>query len=328
MKETASQNPRTSGDWTLLRYLARRQWPLIALCALGLPLAGWFASRSFALNQPAAPAPEKPPATAPQSPLKLAEDARAKALQQAIDRAIEGGAFALARWGVCVLGRDGRVLAARNARELMSPASNFKVYTTAAALDLLGADYLWKTSVHAANAPDANGAINGDLTLYGRGAPDLATENLANLAAQLQQNGVRRIHGNIVGDETYFRADILGEGWLWNDVQWYFGAEVSALSVNGNAVALNAAPGQTSLTPATDYVHVVNTIKPGGAAALGINRGLSDNETRVWGETPGARACGRVWRCIVPRCGPRGFFARNCWCATLRLTEKRGPQTA
>jgi D-alanyl-D-alanine carboxypeptidase/D-alanyl-D-alanine-endopeptidase (penicillin-binding protein 4) len=96
-----------------------------------------------------------------------------------------------------------------------------------------------------------------------------------------------------VGDETYFRADILGDGWLWNDVQWYFGAEISALSVNGNEIALNAAPGQSNLTPPTDYVRVTNTLKRGGVARLGLNRGLSDNQIRVWGETPpgqGARA--------------------------------------
>ena len=71
-------------------------------------------------------------------------------LAQEIDHAIETSDFASARWGVCVLSlRDGRVLYARNADKLFTPASNMKIYTTAVALDQLGADYRWRTSVYA-----------------------------------------------------------------------------------------------------------------------------------------------------------------------------------
>jgi D-alanyl-D-alanine carboxypeptidase/D-alanyl-D-alanine-endopeptidase (penicillin-binding protein 4) len=267
-----------SGDWKMLRFLLRRLWWLVVVCAAGLPSFVFFAGRPRAEKTP-----EAIPAETKQAPLEPG----AKGLRQAIERAVAGSAFASARWGVCAVSlRDGRVVAALGARELMSPASTFKTYTTAAALDLLGADFRWKTSVLASATPDAEGVINGDVTLYGRGAADLATEHLARLAAQLQQKGVRRVRGAVAGDETYFRADLLGDGWLWNDVQWYFGAEISALSVNGNEVAVNAAPGRTDLTPPTDYVRVANTIKAGGAARLGVNRGLSDNDARVWGETP------------------------------------------
>ena len=248
-----------SGDWKMLRYLVRRAWWLVALCVVGLPCVAFFAARSQAGNAPVAQPTPTPDAQ--QTPL----EGSAKDLQQNIDRAIAGSAFADARWGVCVVGmRDGRVLAARNARELMSPASTFKIYTTAVALDLMGAEYRWQTSVYATAAPDGEGVVNGDLTLYGRGAPDLTTEQLAGLAEQLKQKGVQRVRGAVVGDETYFRADILGDGWLWNDVQWYFGAEISALSVNGNEVTVNASPGQANVTPATDYVRVTNTVKRGG----------------------------------------------------------------
>src|SRR5918912_606067 len=58
----------------------------------------------------------------------------------------------------------------------------------------------------------------------------------------LYARGVRRVRGDIVGDESYFRGDPLGDGWLWNDVQWYSGAEVSALSINDNAVSVTVTP--------------------------------------------------------------------------------------
>ena len=158
--------------------------------------------------------------------------------------------------------------------------------------------------------PDADGAINGDLTLYGRGAPDLTSRpkneqsaSLAQLADDLYQRGVRRIHGNIVGDESYFRGEPLGDGWQWNDVQWYFGAEPSALSIDDNEVDIEIKPPTNaserptaSLSNAQDYVHLTSdmaTVKPGEQLTVGIHRGLSDNEVRVWGEFPfGSRGFG------------------------------------
>ncbi|MFN2455689.1 MAG: D-alanyl-D-alanine carboxypeptidase/D-alanyl-D-alanine-endopeptidase [Pyrinomonadaceae bacterium] len=239
----------------------------------------------------------------------------ARQLQEEIDRVIDESEFASARWGVYASSlRDGRTLYARNAGELFTPASNMKVYTTAVALDLLGANYRWRTSVYAAAPPDAGGAIAGDITLYGRGAPDLvsrskknkeASPSLASLADALYERGVRRVRGNVVGDESYFRGEPLGDGWLWTDVQWYFGAEVSALSIDDNALTLQITPAARFDEPATitsddaaqRYVRVTNdanTVARGARSSVGVTRGLSDNEIRVWGEFPAGTAPLRV----------------------------------
>src|SRR5260370_23948278 len=94
-------------------------------------------------------------------------------LGQRIDRVIDESDLTQARWGVFVMSmNDNRIVYARNSDKLFTPASNMKVYTTAVALDSLGADYRWRTSVYADKQPD-NGVVEGDLTLYGRGAPDL-----------------------------------------------------------------------------------------------------------------------------------------------------------
>lgn len=230
-----------------------------------------------------------------------------------IDRAIDESAFASARWGVYVSSlRDGRVIYARNGNKPITPASNMKVYTTAVALDLLGADYRWRTSVYTTTAPDKDGTVGGDIILYGRGAPDLSSEtkggrvsSLGQLADALYGRGVRRVRGHVVGDESYFRGEALGDGWLWNDVQWYFGAEVSALTINDNETTLTVTPG----SKAGDAVGVkfdipsnhlrikndANTLERGTPTTIGITRGLSDNEARVWGQFPA---------------GGRGFSAR------------------
>ncbi len=262
-----------------------------------------------ALRQPEAPRlADKPASTATAAAAKpalaVSNSPADAALGVQIDQAIEQSDFAGARWGVIVISRrDGRVLYARNADRLFTPASNMKIYTTAVALDLLGAYYQWRTSVYANANVDANGAVNGGLTLYGRGAPDLVSRptqegvgSLLQMADALYQRGVRHISGDIIGDESYFRADPLGNGWQWNDVQWYFGAEPSALSVDGNEVDVEIESSNTPNNPpvvklsnAQDYVHLTSnmvTAKRGEQTTIGIHRGVSDNEVRVWGEFP------------------------------------------
>lgn len=230
---------------------------------------------------------------------------------QQIDRAIEDGELATARWGASIISlRNGRALYSRNADKLFTPASNMKLFTTGVALDLLGADYRWRTSVYANAQPDANGAINGDLVLYGRGAPDLRAQSLkennaslAQLADDLYSRGLRHVQGNVIGDESYFRGQPLGDGWQWTDIQWSFGAEASALSIDGNEIYVSiltpdkvGGPPVVNISNSDGYVSVLNNIaavKRGERMTLGIHRGLSDNNIRVWGEFPtGARGYG------------------------------------
>jgi D-alanyl-D-alanine carboxypeptidase/D-alanyl-D-alanine-endopeptidase (penicillin-binding protein 4) len=230
------------------------------------------------------------------------------ALARQIDQAIDEGGLTKARWGIFVMSlKDGRVLYSRDGDRLFTPASNMKIYTTAAALDLLGADYRWHTSVYANKQIGAGGTIEGDLTLYGRGSPDLSSTSkdgqpsLAGLADQLYQRGIRQVRGDVVGDESYFRGELYALGWQWNDLQWYFGAAPSALSVDANAFEISIEPGgkqgdtaTVKLQPESDYIHLKNntaTAERNSATTIGINRGLSDNEVRVWGELPtGGRA--------------------------------------
>lgn len=281
-----------------------------------------------ALEKPPTPAPRENAATAPASPAAIE-------LARKIDREIDTGEYASARWGVFVVSmRDGRVLYSRNADKPITPASNMKIYTTGIALDMLGADYRWRTSVYSGAPPDESGTIEGDLVLYGRGAPDFSSRktkdgpaSMAQLADTLYERGVRRVRGRLVGDESYFRGNPLGDGWLWNDVQWYFGAEVSALSVNDNEVTINIKPASNTtaktsikLEPETDYVRIrdeTNVVESNRPATLGITRGLSDNEVRVWGDFPA---------------GSRDVTARlsvhqpALWAATLfrRILKERG----
>ncbi|HSQ23095.1 MAG TPA: D-alanyl-D-alanine carboxypeptidase/D-alanyl-D-alanine-endopeptidase, partial [Pyrinomonadaceae bacterium] len=229
------------------------------------------------------------------------------ALAREIDRVIDESNVK-ARWGVFVMSpKDGRVLYSRDADKSFTPASNMKVYTTAVALDLLGGDYRWRTSVYARKQADSNGVIDGELVLYGRGAPDLISKprgdapSLTKLADQLYQAGVREVRGDVVGDESYFRGELFGMGWQWNDLQWYFGAEPSALSIDENSVEVTMSPaakkGESAnviVTPNQNFVRLTNNATTGehdAITTIGIIRGLSDNNVSVWGGFPvGGRA--------------------------------------
>ena len=97
-----------------------------------------------------------------------------------------------------------------NALKLLRPASNMKLYTVATALDKLSPDFRFITSVHADAGPDASGVIRGPLTIYGRGDPTFAArfnngdyfKGIDNLAARIVSAGVKRVEGDLVGDEV------------------------------------------------------------------------------------------------------------------------------
>src|SRR5215467_10778987 len=147
----------------------RRSTPLVitALTVVSISFLG-INARLTQIQNSSAPAKAEKAAVS-----RLSADGN---LAAEIERMINESNLTQARWGVFVMSlKDGRVLCSRNGDELFTPASNMKVYTTAVALDLLGASYRWRTSVYAEKEPGANGIIDGDLTLFGRGAPDLVS---------------------------------------------------------------------------------------------------------------------------------------------------------
>jgi D-alanyl-D-alanine carboxypeptidase/D-alanyl-D-alanine-endopeptidase (penicillin-binding protein 4) len=250
-------------------------------------------------------------------------------LAKRINSVIAENETGAARWGISVISpTDGSTVFQRNSDKLFTPASNMKIYTTGVALDLLGADYHWRTSVYANAQPDANGRVGGDLVLYGRGAPDLVATSkdekrgsLARLADDLYTRGVRSIGGNVIGDESYFRGDAWGDGWQWTDLQWYFGAEASALTINGNEVDVNFVPsgkvGEPSVARTTDtegYVTVQNRMAASDRntrLTIGVHRGLSDNNIEMWGEfAPGTKGFGARLSVYKPALWAARLFVR------------------
>src|SRR5688572_5973853 len=110
---------------------------------------------------------------------------------------------------------SGRVVFEQNAEKYFMPASNMKNYTVAAALDRLGPDHRFVTSLYATAPPDSNGAVNGDLVIYGRGDVSISTrfsgsedpmKSIDPIVDKLISAGIKKIGGGIVGDDSYFRG--------------------------------------------------------------------------------------------------------------------------
>src|ERR1044072_624930 len=180
-------------------------------------------------------------------------------LQTRIKEVLAKPELSSAMVGIKVVSLDnGRVLFEENATKLLRPASNMKLYTVAAALDRLSPDYRFSTSVYAATRPDAAGVVHGNLTIYGRGDPSIAArfnsgdylKGIDDLATRIVAAGVKRVEGDIVGDESYFIAPKYGAGWNWEDLTWYYGAEITPLTVNDNALDLFIKPGTAVGQPA------------------------------------------------------------------------------
>ena len=199
-----------------------------------------------------------------------------------INQTIAESEFKNARWGMIAISlKDGRAVCGIDAQKLFNPASIQKLLTSVVALDKLGTDFRWKTSVYSKDEIE-NGSLKGDLILYGRGAPDLNESDFAKLIGQLKEKGISKIEGNVIGDQSFFKGDTLGDGWTWNETQWYYGARASALTFNENKITITLQNGK----PRSDskLVEVSGEVKPiEDIEAIGLKRELGTNKIYVWG---------------------------------------------
>jgi len=216
-------------------------------------------------------------------------------------------------WGIEVVSLDtGKTLYSQNVDKLFTPASNTKLFTTAAALALIGPEYTFRTTVETNGILDKYGRITGDLVLIGRGDPNLSGRELPyllhtqrndhpiqvleQLADALVQKGVKYVDGDVVADDSYFAFERYAEGWSQDDLVLADGAPVSALTINDNVVFVNILPADragerafVTVTPFADYYEVDNrilTTPPGTTRKIFINREPGSTLLTLWGNMP------------------------------------------
>lgn len=240
--------------------------------------------------------------------------AERKSLAKKVDELLEQPEVARAFWGVEVVSLDsGKTLYSKNADKLFIPASNTKLFTTAATLGLIGPDYRFKTTIETTGVVDKYGRLSGDLIIVGRGDPNLSgrtlpynlrTERkmppiqvLEQLADQIAARGVKVIDGDIVADDSFFAFERYGGGWAVEDTISEWGAPVSALTINDNLMFVSilpaANPGEkafVSIQPFPEYYRVDNrvmTTPPGtGPRRIYINREPGSDRLTIYGNIP------------------------------------------
>jgi serine-type D-Ala-D-Ala carboxypeptidase/endopeptidase (penicillin-binding protein 4) len=196
---------------------------------------------------------------------------------------------------------DGHIIYQHNGDVRLRPASNMKLLTAAAALNVLGESYIFTTEVHA-DGPVKKKTVQGNLYLKGKGDPTLLKSDFDKLAAQLQKQGIKRVKGNLIGDDFWYDEIRYSLDLPWSDETTYYGAQISALSAaptidyDAGAVEVVVKPGEkqgdklkVELTPKTSYVKVINHGVTAGAKEkkdLTIQRKHAKNTIVVDGNLP------------------------------------------
>jgi serine-type D-Ala-D-Ala carboxypeptidase/endopeptidase (penicillin-binding protein 4) len=218
-----------------------------------------------------------------------------------------------AHWGVDVVDLDtGKALYSQNSDQLFLPASNVKLFTTAAALAIAGTDYRFRTTVEAEGKIDDNGRLLGNLVIFGRGDPNISgrvlpyalktqrtpphTQILEEMADQVARNLLKIVDGDLIGDDTFYAFEPYAEGWAWDDLQWIDGAPVSALTFNDNVVFIDVLPGEhpgdkavVTVEPETSYYELDNrvvTSSLGVPKRVGLHRDPGSKKIVLWGSLP------------------------------------------
>jgi len=236
-----------------------------------------------------------------------------KSLEARVNAVLSSPDLGRGFWGIDVVSlASGKVLYQHDAEKLFTPASNTKLFTTAAALELIGPNYQFRTTLETNGAFDKYGRLTGDLVLVGRGDPNLSGRELPyslhtqrndhpiqvleELADELVKKGVKYVDGDIVADDSYFAFERYGEGWSQDDLVWADGAPVSALTINDNVVFVNILPADrvgerafVSITPFADYFRIDNrilTTPVGTSRKIYINREPGSTVLTLWGNVP------------------------------------------
>jgi len=305
-------------------------------CGIGAPL---LRAQSKAKTQPACCGTKKKSAASKKAAAKFAS--RAEAL-------LATTPTSKGEWGLLIMDAEsGETLYEQNADKYFVPASNMKLFTTALALAKLGPEYRFHTTLETQGAISSEGVLNGDLTLVGRGDPNLSNRKfpyelkeefdgppqkvLVELADALVTKGVREISGDVVGDDSYFPRERYPNGWEIDDMVWEYGAAISAIVVDDNTVALTlttgeqaGSPVQAAVTPATPDFMVENRVTTSATdvkSDLTLTREPGSHLVVVKGTMPAKSAPRKLVLAIEEP-------AQHAAAVLKRLLEERGVRVA
>jgi D-alanyl-D-alanine carboxypeptidase/D-alanyl-D-alanine-endopeptidase (penicillin-binding protein 4) len=230
---------------------------------------------------------------------------------------------ARARWGIAVTTLNGTPIYGLNEGQFFQPASNAKLFTTSAAMALLGGSATVETKVVGRGQWQGAAKLTGNLVIVGGADANLngrelpyvsaveraarrkagvpappkadALRYLAAMADQVAATGLKEIQGDIVGDDTLFPWEPYAPDWAIDDTTWYYGAPVSALMVDDDQIDVVVYPGKAvgepprvTVTPAEPayYALDLSGLKTGAAKSashVDFDLPLGSRTLRIYG---------------------------------------------
>lgn len=172
-------------------------------------------------------------------------------------------------WSLTIKNSNGRTLESINSNYNITPASNQKLFTTAAILDGLGADYTFETEIYGLGELK-DGIWVGDLIIVGSGDPSISgflynddrEYVFKEFLNQLTDLGIQGVSGRIYSDVSLFDDQVYPKGWDWDDLSFYYGVEIGPLSFNNNAFDLEVfAEGEIGDKPRIEWYPRIESIK-------------------------------------------------------------------
>ena len=167
-----------------------------------------------------------------------------------------------------------------NSNRLFAPASNVKLLTTAMALKRLRPEYRFKTGLYA-TTPVGGETLRGDIFIKGFGDPNLVSEQMWLLVKELKNIPLRKVHGDIIADASFFDNNLRVKTWKKGGVEAY-NAPLGALSFNFNTVTVHINPGEKPgdrpvvvVDPNIEFIRVDNrarTVSKSKRSRLIVNR--------------------------------------------------------
>lgn len=231
----------------------------------------------------------------------------------------------------------------------ITPASSLKLLTGAAALETLGENYRFSTAV-LTDGKVKNGTLNGNLYLRGQGDPTLLKKHFDSFADGLVKQGVKKVSGNLVGDDTWYDNVRLSAGILAEDEPYYYAAPISALTLSPNgdydagSVIVVAKPGvngkatNVTLTPETNVLQVVNyskTVPKGSKNTLKITRQVGTNKVIISGNSPIGSSGKKEWISVTnPSIYALDVFKKSLaekgitFAASSKIVQGKAPKNA
>ncbi|HET7710815.1 MAG TPA: D-alanyl-D-alanine carboxypeptidase/D-alanyl-D-alanine-endopeptidase [Thermoanaerobaculia bacterium] len=241
-------------------------------------------------------------------------------LQERLNSLVNGSVARSADSSIQIVEVDsGRVVAERNPRQPLAPASNMKLFTTGAAIDLLRPTFSVTTGVYARGNLDPNGVLEGDIRIVGKGDPTIggrfhdgrATAVIEEWAADIKRAGIRTVRGNLIFEYGYFDTTYVHPTWPADQLVNWYEAPVAAFSMQEGCVQVRILPDRVGrpcivqFEPPTSFVSVQNSCVTGRGLPF-VTRLRGSNTVIVRGGVPARTGATEVFITVE---NPIQYFA-------------------